>query len=122
MNNERSRRSNIEIIADILRMGQASKTHIMYCVGMSFAQLEKYLSYLIERGFLIQDSFKIPGTIYRVSEDGRQLLQLIEKIEELLAIDGKDEMVENISQSVTASRNNGRKSYSERTEYSRQLR
>ena len=108
------RRSNIEIIADILRMGQASKTQIMYRVGMSFAQLQKYLDYLLERGFLIRNSFKTPGAIYSVSQEGKSLLQSIERIEQLLAFDNGIEQSENISQSLMASQNNVRKGYSTR--------
>ena len=110
------RRSNIEIIADILRMGQASKTQIMYRVGMSFAQLQKYLDYLVKRGFLIRDSYKMPGATYRISQEGKLLLQSIETIEQLLSFGNGVEPSENISQSLVAFQNSGRKDFSERGE------
>ena len=110
------RRSNIEVIADILRIGQASKTHIMYRVGMSYAQLQKYLDYLVERGFLVwspEGSDRYRGGIYRISQEGKQLLQWIEKIEELLTFDHGSEPSENISKSLIApiSKNSGKKAY-----------
>ena len=39
------RRSNIEIIADMLRIGEngAGKTEIMYSANMSYHQIQKYL-------------------------------------------------------------------------------
>ncbi|MBI2868818.1 MAG: hypothetical protein HYX96_03215 [Chloroflexi bacterium] len=82
-----SRRSRIEIIADILRMGEASKTQMMYRVGMSYAQLERYLDYLVGRGFLVRKLERYPSGIYQVSQEGDELLHSIEKIEELLAVD-----------------------------------
>jgi predicted transcriptional regulator len=38
------RRSSVEVIADILRLGQAGKTEIMYSANMSYFQLQKYLN------------------------------------------------------------------------------
>ncbi|MCD6452896.1 MAG: hypothetical protein J7K77_01190 [Dehalococcoidales bacterium] len=86
-----SRRSHIEVIADILRLRQASKTKIMYSVGMSYSQLQEYLGYLTQRGFLVMVPLNSRGAscriAYKVSQSGEQLLQSIEKIEELLAGD-----------------------------------
>ena len=42
------RRSDIEVIADILRLGEARKTEIMYSVNMSYSQLQKYLNLLLQ--------------------------------------------------------------------------
>ena len=105
------RRSNIEIIADILRMGQASKTQIMYRVGMSYAQLQKYLDYLVGRGFLVRNAHKYPGGIYIVSQEGKLLLESIEKLEELLTFDSGDGLAQNIGDSLEAAKGNGSKAY-----------
>ena len=43
-----NRRSNIQIIADMLRLGEAGKTEIMYSANMSYFQLQKYLKFLLE--------------------------------------------------------------------------
>ncbi len=108
------RRSNIEVIADILRIGEASKTHIMYSVGMSYAQLQKYLDYLMERGFLVrslENSDRYRGGTYRISQEGKQLLQWIEKIEELLTVGNGVEQSENIGESLilSTSKSGGKK-------------
>ena len=46
------RRSSLEIIADMLRLGEAGKTEIMYSVNMSYFQLQKYLGFLLDRGLI----------------------------------------------------------------------
>jgi predicted transcriptional regulator len=78
------RRSNLEIISDILRLKQASKTKIMYSSNMSYTQLEKYLQLLLERGFLQCTVKPNPGVIYHVTEKGEKLLKGIESVLELL--------------------------------------
>lgn len=85
MNN---RRSNIDIIADILRLREAGKTEIMYSANMSYHQLQKYLSFLVQGGFI--DSVKLgnPAMSYRVTEKGSRLLESIDRMLELLSPQG----------------------------------
>jgi molybdate transport repressor ModE-like protein len=100
-----SRRSNIEIIADILRMGRASKTQIMYRAAMSYSQLQKYLDYLLDRDFLNLVQGGYPGGTYHVTEKGRELLESIEKIEEVLSFgEGGSQPNYNISEAIGTSR------------------
>ena len=72
------RRSNFEIIAEILRLGEASKTEIMYAVNLSYAQLERYLNHLIRLRLL--DKVYIDGQSlrYRVTTKGLGLLREID--------------------------------------------
>ena len=80
MNN---RRANIQIIADILRMGEAGKTEIMYSANMSYNQLAKYLNFLLEGGFLRKtNGGRI--VVYRTTSKGRRLLQEIDRLVRLL--------------------------------------
>ncbi|MEK7281789.1 MAG: winged helix-turn-helix domain-containing protein [Chloroflexota bacterium] len=81
-----SRRSNIEVIAAILRLGEAGKTEIMYSANMSYRQLQKYLELLVNDGFLESFICPNPGIKYRVTEKGQQLLQSIDKMLGLLGI------------------------------------
>ncbi len=99
-----SRRSNIEIIADILRMGRASKTQIMYRAAMSYSQLQKYLDYLLDRDFLNLVQGGYPGGTYHVTEKGRELLESIEKIEEVLSFGEGNQSNDNISEAIGTSR------------------
>jgi predicted transcriptional regulator len=77
MNN---RRSNIEVMADILRLGKAGKTEIMYGANMSYRQLQRYLGYLTERGFIDTTKVGNPVTQYRVNKKGFRLLENIESL------------------------------------------
>lgn len=79
-----TRRTKFEIIADILRLGKASKTKIMYSSNLSFRLLEKYLAQLCDQGFLIinQEDGK---TVYSATEEGRELMGQIDEIVKRLA-------------------------------------
>ncbi len=85
MNLER-RRSSIEIIADMLRLGEAGKTEIMYSVNMSYFQLQKYLSFLIERELINKVALGNPSVTYRVTKKGLALLRSIDGILETLEL------------------------------------
>jgi predicted transcriptional regulator len=80
------RRSNIEIIGDMLRVGSngAGKTEIMYSANMSYSQLQKYLSLLISQGFINRLEVGNPVVTYRVTERGSALLKSIDTILEVL--------------------------------------
>ena len=83
------RRSDIEIIADMLKVGEngAGKTEIMYSVNMSYSQIQKYLGYLIGQGFINKVQMGNPSVTYRVTDSGLKLLQLISSIKEMLGLD-----------------------------------
>ena len=83
MNN---RRSNVHVIADILRLGEAGKTEIMYSANMSYRQLQKYLEFLVRGGFLERKVVPNPGIKYCVTEKGARLLQSIESVLGLLEL------------------------------------
>jgi predicted transcriptional regulator len=81
MNN---RRSNIEVIADMLRLGEAGKTEIMYATNMSYAQLQKYLGFLLQREFIDRVEVGNPVVTYKVTRKGLRLLRNIDSILEML--------------------------------------
>jgi predicted transcriptional regulator len=80
------RRSNIEIIADMLRVGEngAGKTEIMYSANMSYTQIQKYLGFLLSHGFIDRIEIGNPVVTYRVTDKGLGLLRNIEGIIEVL--------------------------------------
>lgn len=86
------RRSSIEIIADMLRLGEAGKTEMMYSVNMSYFQLQKYLSFLLERGFVDKVKVGNPSVTYRVTDKGLKLLRGIDNILETLELKDTDEL------------------------------
>lgn len=76
------RRSNIEIIADILRTGEhgAGKTEIMYSANMSYTQTQRYLGFLLEKEFLQKIKLGDTLTAYRVTDSGKGLLKTIDTL------------------------------------------
>ena len=80
------RRSSIEIIADMLRLGEAGKTEIMYSVNMSYFQLQKYLNFLLERKLIDKVKLGNPSVTYRVTRKGLRLLRSIDAILETLEL------------------------------------
>jgi predicted transcriptional regulator len=80
------RRSNIEIIADMLRVGEngAGKTEIMYSANMSYAQIQKYLGFLLSHGFINKVKVGNPVVTYQVTGKGGELLKNIDSIVEVL--------------------------------------
>jgi predicted transcriptional regulator len=80
------RRSSVEVIADILRLGQAGKTEIMYSANMSYFQLQKYLNYLLKLELIDKVEVGNPSVTYRVTEKGLSLLKSIEGVLEILQL------------------------------------
>ena len=80
------RRSNIEIIADMLKVGEngAGKTEIMYSANMSYAQIQKYLGFLLSHEFINKVEVGNPVVTYQVTDKGEELLKNIDGIMEIL--------------------------------------
>jgi predicted transcriptional regulator len=83
------RRSDIEIIADMLEIGEngAGKTEIMYSANMSYHQIQKYLGYLVANGYVDKMKMGNPSVTYQVTDSGIKLLQLVSKLKEMLKLD-----------------------------------
>ena len=78
------RRSSIEVIADMLRLGEAGKTEIMYSANMSYYQLQKYLKFLLQLQLIDKVTVGNPMVTYRVTKKGLRLLKSIDGILEIL--------------------------------------
>ena len=80
------RRSNIEIIADMLRVGEngAGKTEIMYSANLSYSQIQKYLDYLVNQGFISKVNMDNTLIAYQVTDNGLKLLKAIDTLMEML--------------------------------------
>jgi predicted transcriptional regulator len=83
------RRSNIQIIRDMLRVGEngAGKTEIMYSANMSYSQIQKYLSFLIVHGFIDKVEVGNPVVNYRITEKGLSLVKSIDTVLEVLDLE-----------------------------------
>ena len=88
------RRSNIEIIAEMLKVGEngAGKTKIMYNANLSYTQIQKYLGYLIGQGFIDKIQVGNPSVTYRVTENGLRLLKSINSVIEMLGLNDESEI------------------------------
>ncbi len=82
------RRSTIEVMADILRLGEASKTEIMYTVSMSYRQLEKYLSRMVELELIDKASPGHRSVTYAAKRKGLRLLREIDSVLETFEVEG----------------------------------
>jgi len=80
------RRSSIEVIADMLRLGEAGKTEIMYSANMSYFQLQKYLNFLLQQRLIDKVTVGNPVVTYRVTKKGLRLLRNIDSILEVLEL------------------------------------
>ena len=80
------RRSNIEIIADMLKVGEsgAGKTKLMYNANLSYSQIQKYLGFLLSHGFIDKVEAGNPSATYQVTERGLKLLELIHDLQDML--------------------------------------
>ncbi len=85
-----NRRSNFEIIADMLRLGEAGKTEIMYSANMSYFQLQKYLNFLLQMKLIDKVTVGNPTVTYRVTKKGLRLLRNIDNITDILESGEKD--------------------------------
>jgi predicted transcriptional regulator len=84
------RRSSIEVIADMLRLGEAGKTEIMYSANMSYHQLQKYLTFMLQLGLITKVTVGNPVVTYRVTRKGLRLLRSIEGVLEVLELTGEE--------------------------------
>ena len=78
------RRCSIEVISDILRLGEAGKTKIMYSVNMSYSQLQKYLNLLLGLELIHKTTSANESVTYRVTSKGLRLLKNIDSMLEML--------------------------------------
>ncbi len=86
----RSRRCNIEIIADILRTGSGGQTNIMYSCDLSYHQLHRYLHFLLARGLMqVHDRDDMRKT-FKPTAEGEQLLAIIDNVRNLLGLEDHD--------------------------------
>ena len=88
------RRSNVQIIADMLRVGEngAGKTEIMYSANMSYAQIQKYLEYLVGQGFVNKVDMDNSMVAYQVTDNGLKLLRAIDNLMEIMGPEAGDDI------------------------------
>jgi len=85
INKGEGRRSNLDIMADILDTSRrgVKKTHLMQNGSMSFAQLEKYLDLILKARLLFVESDG-PHLLFKISGKGKSFLKAYESLKALL--------------------------------------
>lgn len=70
----------------MLKIGEngAGKTKLMYSANMSYAQIQKYLGFLVSHGLIDKVEVGNPSVTYQVTEKGRSLLKSIDTVLEVL--------------------------------------
>ncbi|MEM2342103.1 MAG: archaellum operon transcriptional activator EarA family protein [Candidatus Bathyarchaeia archaeon] len=80
------RRSTLEIYIDILKkisLGVSKPTNLMYKTNLSWLSLNKALKSLVSQGLIIVVE-KDGRRFYKITEDGRRILEQLEKARKLL--------------------------------------
>jgi len=89
MEGVRGRRSRAEVIVDILSeaLSGANKTRLMYRCNLNFVRFNRYLRELLDSG-LIECFGSNPGdlVLYRTTDKGRELLQVLRRANDLMSI------------------------------------
>lgn len=81
------RRSQRELIIDILTeaLRGASKTRIMYRANLNFLRFKQYFSRLESKGLITVISNPGRGIVYRTTEKGKTLLDVLKKAEQIMS-------------------------------------
>lgn len=77
----------------MLRIGEkgAGKTEIMYSANMSYTQIQKYLVFLVNHGFVNRVTVGNPHVYYQLTPKGARLLESIDVITEVLGFQAGNE-------------------------------
>jgi predicted transcriptional regulator len=83
-----TRRSRTKVISDILTeaLDGANKTRIMYRANLNFLRFNAYLSELLEGGLLKEENHEHGRVVYKVTQNGRDLLMTLRKAEEFISV------------------------------------
>ena len=95
--NSRQRRDRMHIIADILGIAiiGSLKTQIMYQANLSFAQLNEYLSFLLEVKLIVAIVHN-GKTVYKTTSKGKGFLHNYTRIKDLLKTEGEQKAESNL--------------------------
>jgi len=78
----------MEVIADILTeaVSGATKTRIMYRVGLNFLRFERYFSELLDKNLIAEVENSESYRMYITTEKGEQLLKILKNAEQLICV------------------------------------
>jgi predicted transcriptional regulator len=79
-------RSRTEIIAMVLQaaMNGATKTRLMYSAYLSYAQVQEYIHFLMDRQLI---SFEEDSQEFKLTEQGLRFLRVYDEISDIVSLD-----------------------------------
>ena len=85
--------TTIETIGDILRAGEnnSGKTEIIYTADISYPEIQKYLDYMVSKGFVNKVNLDDKKVVYQVTESGLKLLKAIDTLLGMIESNGDSE-------------------------------
>ena len=74
--------SDIETIGDMLRAGEnvSGRAEVVYTADMSYPEVQKYLDYLMNKGFINKVNLDKAMVVYQVTESGLKFLKAIDML------------------------------------------
>ena len=85
------RRSDLEIVRDILRADRGGPTQLRYNANLSYPQFQRYLAFL-ERSNLVETDRQGPQVVnVKVTDKGRRVLRLLDGLFSTLGFDSLTE-------------------------------
>ena len=84
----RSRTDLIGCILEAIVRGRCTKTKIMYGAYLSYAQLNQYMSFLLEAGLVKDQKSKedLFSSIFVITDKGKHFLDIQNKINEMVTV------------------------------------
>lgn len=82
-----NRRSELEIIRDILSMGKGRTTILRYSVNLSHSQMQKYLGFLEQSNLINLERQGTRTITFEVTDKGQEVLKKMEQLFALVGID-----------------------------------
>jgi len=78
------RRCDIDIIADILQLGEAGKTEIIGTARITHSQVNRYLTRLLILNLIEKQQSVYRRDTYRITKKGKKLLRTLNGIRQML--------------------------------------
>ena len=82
------RRHRGQIIVSILNEASdgSNKMKMMYRANLNFVTFRKYFSELSDKGLIIEIENPNGGAIYKTSKEGKMVLKMLQKVDEIISI------------------------------------
>ena len=74
------RRTQPEVLKEILSISPGKLSHIRFAVGMSHSQARRYVPFLVKDGYLEDRPDERGAIVYHITERGKRLLELLNQL------------------------------------------